>query len=728
MKKRSHMSVYVAVAVMLLTIAIAIFYKYTMAMSRISLDQCYDILDNSRSQIGAIVANEMTNEQEHLYAASNLLSELLAEYDEAEEGTETYDRSLEQIVNIMSAFGSSRFYSHWEICTPDSRILRDDGVVMDMGPDYSFAERVDHEFTVSERRTALKDGKTQIVMLSQCIFKDDRCVGILSSVIDLESFENAFLKNSYKSNCAVVLFERGTGDILVDSNSDTLGNVYSEETITQRFGNGWSGLQNDIMKDEAGHASVKLSNSKYYFSYDGISFGDWRIIVYEPAEVCMRSAYATKRETLFLIIVMFVIFMILFGVIIYGERSRSKLMKAQEDELRLALDKANRANEAKSEFLSRMSHDIRTPLNGIIGTIDIAEANSDNTELLAENRKKARVAANHLLSLINDILNMSKLEDGKIELAHEAIDIRKVADEILTITELRVKEAGITLDHEDCSVNIPYPYVYGSPLHLRQIFVNIISNAIKYNKPGGSVSTRVYFVKKEGNKVYYACEIKDTGIGMSEGFVKHVFDPFVQENVDARSVYNGTGLGLAIVKGLVDKMEGTIEVESKKDVGTCFKVVIPFDIAEEKDVAPVAGKTGSEICTIEGMKILVVDDNDLNLEIATELLKEQGAETFAAKDGREAVELFKENPAGTYDVILMDIMMPVMNGIEAAEAIRAMKDERPDAAYIPIIALSANAFKDDVDKCLAAGMNGHMSKPIDIAELTAGLAEIKRKA
>ena len=369
-----------------------------------------------------------------------------------------------------------------------------------------------------------------------------------------------------------------------------------------------------------------------------------------------------------------------------------------------------------------MSHDIRTPLNGIIGYLDLEDGNLQNQELLLQYRKNARVAANHLLSLINDVLNMSKLEDDKVEFAHEAFDLCELAGDILALTEIHAKETGITLQHSDCSMNILHPYVYGSPLHVRQIFVNILNNAVKYNRPGGTISCKMETEKQEGNRIWYSCTIQDTGIGMKPEFLKHLFDPFAQEKVDARSVYHGTGLGMAIVKSLVDKMGGTIELTSKVEEESTFRVILPFEIAPKEEVSDrteINAETG-----IQGVNILLVEDNALSIEIIAELLQEQGAKVTCAHNGQEAVDVFATYPQESFDVILMDIMMPVMNGMEAAKAIRAL--ERPDAETVPIIALTANAFMEDRKKSQEAGMNAHLTKPLNMKTMIQTITKLLR--
>lgn len=416
-----------------------------------------------------------------------------------------------------------------------------------------------------------------------------------------------------------------------------------------------------------------------------------------------------------------VLLLVALAVLITRIHARKKMQDAiqqKADEMKALAEKAEAANKTKSLFLSNMSHDIRTPLNGIIGLLKIDEAHMENQDLVRENHEKMEVAADHLLSLVNDVLQMSRLEDGTAELAHETLDVKETLENTGTIISEQAAEAGITMKYGDFEITVPY--VYGSPLHLRQIFLNIYGNCIKYNKVGGSVTTSMQCMGVRDGIVTYRWIILDTGIGMEPEFLQHIFEPFVQEKKNARSVYQGTGLGMAIVKGLVEQMGGTISVTSKKDEGSTFVLTIPFEIAKEPSEKK--KETGEDI---HGLHLLLAEDNELNAEIAQTLLTDQGAVVTLAKDGEQAVELFRDHPAGTYDAILMDIMMPVMDGLTATRTIRAI--DRPDAGEIPIIAMTANAFAEDAQKCLNAGMNAHLAKPLDIQKMITVIAKLTRK-
>lgn len=377
------------------------------------------------------------------------------------------------------------------------------------------------------------------------------------------------------------------------------------------------------------------------------------------------------------------------------------------------------ANLAKTEFLRRISHDIRTPINGVQGYLNMAARFPNDEAMQISCRKKANTALNYLLDLINNVLDMSKMESNEIHLEQKPFDLIEIADEIKVIVEPKAMEMGITYEAECQYEESTATHLIGSPLHLRQILMNLTSNAIKYGREGGYVRMKSYLVTKNQDMALYEFICEDNGIGMSEEFQKHLFEPFTQETLDARTKYQGCGLGLSIVKKLVDVMGGTITFTSQKNVGTTFKVTLPFRIDhnfENRDA-----KQKAQI-SLEGIHVLLAEDNELNMEIAEFLLQEHGVSVDKAWNGKEAVEAFASKEPGYYDLILMDVMMPEVTGTEAATIIRKM--ERADAKQIPIVAMSANAFADDIQRSLDAGMNDHLAKPIDEQKLLAVIEKV----
>lgn len=384
--------------------------------------------------------------------------------------------------------------------------------------------------------------------------------------------------------------------------------------------------------------------------------------------------------------------------------------------------KADAANAAKTAFLTRMSHDIRTPLNGILGLIEIEELKEGDIQVARESRAKARVAANHLLSLINDILEMGKIEDRKLTLEHTPFNLKELCDDTLVLCKLRASSNGITMQDN----SLPYatgPYMIGSPTHIRQIMINLLDNSIKYNKHGGSVTFSSKTKPLDNGRALFCFSVSDTGIGMTPKFLKHIYEPFAQEGDDARSKFQGTGMGMSIVKSLIELMGGTIEISSEVGVGSTFNVQIPLDIDKDPQARERADEQ-ADSCSLAGMNVLLAEDNELNAEIAQALLESEGIVVTRAADGNEAVDLYVGRPAGSFDAILMDIMMPDMDGYEATRVIRL--SEKVDAADIPIIALTANAFAEDAKAAHDAGMNAHLSKPLDFNKLKNILARIKK--
>lgn len=383
---------------------------------------------------------------------------------------------------------------------------------------------------------------------------------------------------------------------------------------------------------------------------------------------------------------------------------------AYQQELVKAVESANQANTAKTDFLNRMSHDIRTPLNGILGMLDIAQKNETNPKALLECHEKMRTAAFHLKALVNDVLDMQRMETDRFFLEQIPFDIREILDNCCSMLEAQASRLDITLKKIKPG-SLKYPYLIGSPLHIRQIFMNLLSNAIKYNKPGGSISIHAKIIRQVHQNVIYKFIISDTGIGISPEFQKHIFEPFAQEDTGARTIYKGTGLGMAIVHRLVQEMGGTIQLKSEKNVGSTFTLILPFTIDEHQPSASAETDTDTP-ADLTDLHILVVEDNELNLEIAVFSLEAAGLNVSTAINGLKAVRLFEKSKPYEYDIILMDIMMPVMNGLDAAKAIRGLS--RPDATTVPIIALSANAFAEDIQKSKNAGINEHLAKPLEM--------------
>ena len=387
-----------------------------------------------------------------------------------------------------------------------------------------------------------------------------------------------------------------------------------------------------------------------------------------------------------------------------------------QEKLQQSNEETKRANQAKSEFLSHMSHDIRTPINGIMGMVEIIKKNLDDPERIKDCLEKIDKASHHLLSLINDVLDMSKIGSGKVHLEEIPVDLDEEMEKIHAIADVQAKKQEIRFSIED---EVVHRQFLGSPAHLRRILLNLISNALRYNKKGGKICLAIREVEYDGSHIGLEFKVQDTGIGMSREFVeKSLFKPFTQEDDRVRTEYRGTGLGMSIVYELVKQMNGTIDVNSKPGEGTTFTVKLAF-----KTVDPAWKKKEiqEENRNITGMNILAVEDNQLNMEILQFLLEEAGAKVTAVSDGKQAVEYFADAASGTYDVILMDIMMPVMDGLEASKKIRELPEGK--GKDIPIIAMTANAFVEDQDKTKEAGMNAHLAKPLNMEKVIRSIYE-----
>lgn len=397
---------------------------------------------------------------------------------------------------------------------------------------------------------------------------------------------------------------------------------------------------------------------------------------------------------------------------------RQKELSYQE-ELRKSAREAQIASQAKTDFLRRMSHDIRTPINGILGMVEIADSHPADIEKLRDCRHKIHEAANMLLAMVNDILDMNKLESGRLEPESVPFDILELLTEVNHLAGIQAPAYGVTTHVK----NPPFPVrrVIGSPTFLRRVLLNLAGNALKYNRRGGRIDFSCDKIEIKGDTAYFTLTCADTGIGMSEDFQKRAFEPFTQESNTARTHYMGTGLGLSIVKEFVSKMGGTITLSSQKDVGTRFTFTIPFTIDHASQEAETASQSP---VSLSGLHVLLVEDNELNREIALCLLEKEGMEITTCENGAEAVKAFRESPLGYYDLILMDIMMPVMDGYEASRRIRSLP--RRDASLIPIFAMTANAFQDDIEKSHQSGMNEHLTKPLHTKTMLSAIRKYVR--
>lgn len=491
------------------------------------------------------------------------------------------------------------------------------------------------------------------------------------------------------------------GNVIVASNKEDLVNKNVDDVPVLR----------EIEGNEEEHiVNVKDAGRRGLPHYFGmLNRGrDYYVYAYMPE----REVFETTPRNMLIVLILYILVVMLIQLMRWKslqgyQQVQIKQEKQYQKKLVEAAKQAEAANAAKTVFLQRMSHDIRTPINGILGLIEIGEYYSDDLEKQEECRDKIRESSKLLLDLVNEVLDMGKLESGEIFLEERPFNLLQLMDETVGSANRSAKERGITIYRGEW--DIPHPCLVGSSLYLKRLQMNILTNAVKYNKENGEIHLSCKEILCEEDEVWIEFICADTGIGMSEEFKKHIFEPFTQEEMNARSHYGGSGLGMSIAKSLVDKMGGKIRFESKQDVGTTFYITIPFKICQ----APILTEMEEEekSISLQGMHILVAEDNELNMEIAEFLLESNGASVTKAYDGKEAVDIFAGSPVGGFDVILMDIMMPNLDGYQACREIRELP--RVDAKRIPIIAMTANAFTEDRQKAYDCGMNEHLAKPLD---------------
>jgi len=506
------------------------------------------------------------------------------------------------------------------------------------------------------------------------------------------------LLNGYSTQKDGTIIVADKGTIVASNDESLLGQDTAGNQVVQAMKEHTDSQHIFHLKNEGtGGYGIMLKQRDYY------------IYTYLPDTEVFRNLPLSVTAVVFL-------YLLIFGIFCFwGYRADLAHRKQEQEkdekykaELLRAAKKAEAANEAKTEFLQRMSHDIRTPINGICGMINVADHYADNMEKQTECRAKIKKTSHLLLELINEVLDMSKLESDEVVLEDIPFNLNSIFEEILGVIEHMAAEQNIRIIWEEKEVT--HWNLIGSPVHVKRILMNILSNAVKYNKENGYVyiSCREIPSKQTAMPTLeFVC--RDTGIGMTEAFQKRIFEPFAQEHAGSRTKFAGTGLGMPITKKLVEKMGGTISFESKEGTGTTFVIRIPFQIdADMKDRTETEEKTET---SIQGLHVLLTEDNELNMEIAEFVLQNEGAVVTKAWNGQKAVDIFRKSRPGEFDAILMDIMMPVMNGYEAAKMIRSL--DREDAKVIPIIAMTANAFTEDKMRAKEAGMDEHIAKPVD---------------
>ena len=506
------------------------------------------------------------------------------------------------------------------------------------------------------------------------------------------------LLNGYSTQKDGTIIVADEGIVVASNDESLLGQNTADNEVVQAMKRHTDSQHIYHLKNEGtGCYGIMLKQRDYY------------IYAYLPDTEVFHNLPLSVISVIFLYFLMFSIFWFwTYRTNLAHRKQEQEKDEKYKAELLIAAKKAEAANEAKTEFLQRMSHDIRTPINGICGMLDVADHYADDMKKQTECRGKIKEASHLLLELVNDVLDMSKLESGEVVLEEIPFNLSSISREVFVVIEQIAAEQNIRIVWE--KKEITHRDLIGSPRYVKRVMMNILSNAMKYNRENGHVYISCIEIpsgQPETTTMEFVC--RDTGIGMAEEFQKHIFEPFAQEHAGSRTKFSGTGLGMPISKKLIEKMGGTITFESAEGIGTTFVIRVPFKIDLDVDIREEQADVSEK--SIKGLHILLAEDNELNMEIAEFVLQNEGAEVSKAWNGEETVELFRKSESGEFDAILMDIMMPVMNGYEATKMIRSL--DREDAKVIPIIAMTANAFTEDRLRAKEAGMNEHIAKPFD---------------
>ena len=569
-----------------------------------------------------------------------------------------------------------------------------------------FSQELDAPITIGEDMTRF----THVVLLK-----------------DIQTVKQYYTTATYGGSAATyIIRENGTLAYYDAEADDVIGARNIVKALREAeyvAGQSFDRVEAQLKQDGIATGNILKDGVEYSYCVTKLSSYDMMLMLLLPADSVAVSTMnmmdaAVRTATVFISVMALLLLLVVVSIV---RVQRSGQMVRMEQETNKELNRlrlmAESANTAKSTFLNNMSHDIRTPMNAIIGFTNIALKQEPKPEV-RNCLNKISDSSEHLLTLINDVLDISRIESGKIQFVPMPVDIVEVAETVVSIMDGYLNGRHINFRYDGGQPE--HPYVKADAVRLREVLVNILGNAVKFTNDGGSIEFEVrYLPGADDAHIVTRYRIADTGVGMSEEFVGRIFEEFSQEESSARTQYKGTGLGMAITKRYVDLMGGTIQVESRKGVGSTFIVELPMELADEGVVQKKEQPNHSE--SLAGVRILLAEDNDLNAEIATVQLEDLGMLITRAENGKQAVHIFEKNPVGCFDAILMDIMMPEMDGFEATAAIRSLPN-RPDAARIPIIAMTANAFAEDVQAAMDAGMNGHIAKPIVMDEVVKAIA------
>ena len=622
---------------------------------------------------------------------------------------------------------------------------------------YNIEELVDCQNRVSSVTNIFGTNSTDILFINRLqepIVLDDATIRFCGYLKDLSMLIECYHTDAFSGQSTMYVMN-STGTKLYSTDSEAANRVFVGRNIysiladmTYSHGNSYARCMHALEMTGNAMANVSLNGTEYYLCLHRMVDTDWVLLLVIPAQFVATNTQIlvdTVIDTLvyagfvlaaiFIMIILIIMKMMQQGQLYQQEQETNAKLEVSRQEAEAskqaaeeAFKIAEAANSAKSTFLSNMSHDIRTPMNAIVGFSSLLSQDMDDPEKVREYTQKILASSQHLLGLINDVLDMSRIESGKTTLNLSVESISCIVDEIDTIIRPQMLAKGHIFEVD--ARQVVHDAIVVDKVRLNQICMNLLSNAVKYTPNRGHIRFRISERSVSGNMARYTIVVSDNGYGMSDSFREHIFDSFSREEDSRTSKIQGTGLGMAITKNLVDLMGGTIRVESKKSVGSTFIVDIPFQICQTPDAAAASKKAdadsggGDQVSVLEGRRILIVEDNKLNAEILTALLEKSGASPKLCENGRDAVDVFTHSAPGAFDLILMDVQMPVMNGYEATGAIR--RSSHPQARTIPIVAMTANAFTEDIQASLKAGMDAHVAKPVNMAVLEDTLRGILR--
>ena len=731
-KKVSHWRFYIVLIFAILLVCLLVYWL---------IDAAALITSNFTKDMNTIYLREMTN-----LTQANFKSGLSMRYSGlkavAESVNDEDTESLEALERFVNDTEQSNDFEFMAFIDENGFYYSKDGKRPAASKLSFLAELLDGEDKlISYNETFLENNMIVLgTQIKPIKFDDTNIIAIIAGFTADSIGQHLFLRSDDGQTNASIVTKDGSFIVYNTFFSDLpMGtNIISKFREYAVFDDGFSVemIENDFKNGKSGMVVFKAVGVHMCMYYSPIEGTEWYMLMEVPYEVVdeMTEELSARlnRNAITMMATVMLIILVIFFIYLMNLRAHSKQLEAARQSAEKAQKAAEQASIAKSEFLSRMSHEIRTPMNGIIGMTEIARQNSNDSEKVDDCLKKVSLSSKHLMSLINDVLDMSKIESGKIQLKNELFDLRLFLENIENIYSVQAEEKGIDFDIS-LSGKID-KFIVGDSLRLNQILTNLLSNAFKFTPNGGKIVLGIGELKHEEDTVLLRFSVKDTGIGIKEENLEKIFEAFEQENAEISHKFGGTGLGLSIVRRFSELMGGSVTVHSEYGKGAEFSVDLPFGVTENSQMLDwktnkTADQSGIENKTYDfsGKHILLAEDNELNREIAVELL---GAGTGAiideAEDGEMAVDIFAASEVNYYDLILMDIQMPHMDGFEATRRIRAM--ERPDAAKVPIFAMTANAFAEDEEKSRQAGMNAHLSKPLEISAVLAAMNEILNRS